>query len=204
MKDQEIILQGGGDHARVVLDSLLNQGRRVAAIFDPRQSGELFGVPQLGVYRPDMLPDASMIIAIGDNRVRQKVAMNAKHQFTTLLDRTSTISPRSVIGDGSMVLHRTVIQANTVIGKHVIVNTGAQIDHDCTIGDFVHIGPGGVLCGTVTVGEGTFLGAGSVVIPGIKIGKWSIVGAGSVVIRDIPDYSVVVGNPAKVIKNISV
>lgn len=202
MKDHEIILQGGGDHARVVLDSLLNQGKQVAAIFDPRQSGDLFGVPQLGNYQPDMFPMASMIVAIGDNAVRQKVAMTARHSFTTLLEPSAMISPRAHIGVGSMILHRTVIQAKTMIGAHVIINTGAQVDHDCSIADFVHLGPGAVLCGTVSVGEGTFIGAGSVVIPGVKIGKWSVIGAGSVVIRDIPDHTVVVGNPARMIKNI--
>jgi sugar O-acyltransferase (sialic acid O-acetyltransferase NeuD family) len=202
MKDNQIILQGGGDHARVVLDSLLKQGKTVAAIFDPKLSGELFGVPQMGIYQPDKFPTASMIVAIGDNRMRQKVAINAKHHFATLIDPTSTISPRAVIGEGSMVLHRTVVQANTMIGKHVIINTGAQVDHDCAIGDFVHIGPGSVLCGTINIGEGTFIGAGTVIIPGVKIGKWSIVGAGSVVIKDIPDYTMVVGNPARVVKNI--
>jgi acetyltransferase EpsM len=57
-----------------------------------------------------------------------------------------------------------------------------------------------VLCGNVSVGEGTLIGAGATVIPGIKIGKWVTIGAGAVVVKDIPDYAVAVGNPAKVIK----
>jgi acetyltransferase EpsM len=57
-----------------------------------------------------------------------------------------------------------------------------------------------VLCGTVKVGEGTLIGARAIVIPGKKIGKWVTIGAGSVVVKDIPDYAVAVGNPARVIK----
>ena len=66
--------------------------------------------------------------------------------------------------------------------------------------DFAHIAPKVALCGGVKVGEGALLGVGVVVIPGIKIGKWSIIGAGSVVTKDVPDYAVVVGNPARILK----
>jgi acetyltransferase EpsM len=51
------------------------------------------------------------------------------------------------------------------------------------------------------VGEGSQVGIGATVIQGIKIGKWSVIGAGAVIISDVPDYSVVVGNPGRIIKN---
>ena len=74
------------------------------------------------------------------------------------------------------------------------------MDHDCSLEDFVHICPHATLCGNVSVGEGTQIGAGATVIQGIKIGKWCMIGAGAVIIEDVPDYSVVVGVPGKVIK----
>ena len=202
MKPNPIILQGGGEHARVVLDSLLDQRFDVVGIFDPKYKGDLFGVPQLGTYQPDKFPDASMIIAIGDNGVRKKVAGFSKHAIRSIVDKTSIVSSRAKIGEGSMILHGSIVQAQTVIGKHVIVNTGAQIDHDCLIDDFVHVGPGAILCGTVAVGEGAFIGAGSVIIPGVRIGEWSVIGAGAVVVHDIPPNSVAFGNPARVIKKL--
>lgn len=52
----------------------------------------------------------------------------------------------------------------------------------------------------VKIGDGSWLGYGSVVLPGVTIGKHVVVGANSVVTRDIPDYSVAVGSPARVIK----
>ena len=52
----------------------------------------------------------------------------------------------------------------------------------------------------VHIGENVWVGAGTVIVPGVTIGKNSVIGAGSVVTKDIPDYSVAVGNPAKVIK----
>lgn len=50
--------------------------------------------------------------------------------------------------------------------------------------------------------EGAQVGVGASIKQNITIGKWSIVGAGAVVINDVPDNVVVVGNPAKIIKNI--
>ena len=55
----------------------------------------------------------------------------------------------------------------------------------------------------VTIGEDTWLGGGVIVCPGVTIGKRCIIGAGSVVVKDIPDDSVAVGNPAKVIRKVA-
>jgi sugar O-acyltransferase (sialic acid O-acetyltransferase NeuD family) len=195
-----MILHGGGEHARVVLDCLLAQGKSVSAVFDPKYSGQLFGVPFLQSYDPDFDPQAKAIVSIGDNKVRKKVAAITKHTFGKAIHHSAIISVFAETGEGSMILHGTIIQAQTKIGKHVIVNTGAQVDHDCVIGDFVHLGPGAILCGTVEVGEGSFVGAGAVVIPGKKIGAWVTIGAGAVVRQDLPDFAVAVGNPARIIK----
>jgi sugar O-acyltransferase (sialic acid O-acetyltransferase NeuD family) len=92
------------------------------------------------------------------------------------------------------------VQADTKIGEHTIVNTGASIDHDCAIGSFCHIAPQVTLCGEVSVGDGTIVGSGTTVVPGITIGKWCKIGAGSVVTKNIPDFGVSVGNPARIIK----
>lgn len=54
--------------------------------------------------------------------------------------------------------------------------------------------------GKVLIKQGSFIGINSVVMPGVTIGNNSVVGASSVVIKDVPDYCVVVGNPAHVIK----
>jgi acetyltransferase-like isoleucine patch superfamily enzyme len=55
----------------------------------------------------------------------------------------------------------------------------------------------------VTIGEGSWIGAGSVILPGSNIGKHVAIGANSVVTGVIPDYSVAVGSPARVIKRYS-
>ncbi|MBT1688318.1 acetyltransferase [Dawidia soli] len=196
----KVIIQGGGEHARVVLDCLQAQGLQVVALFDPKYTGDLWGVPQRGAYDPAFMPEARAIVAIGNNAVRKRVVSITQHEYTNAVHPSAIISSRSSWGTGNMILHGVIIQAQAHMGNHCILNTGVRVDHDCIISDYVHIAPGTVLCGTVTVGEGTFIGAGAVVIPGRKVGAWATVGAGAVVTRDIPDYAVAVGNPARIIK----
>lgn len=52
----------------------------------------------------------------------------------------------------------------------------------------------------VRIGEGTWIGEKVCVLPGVNIGKKCVIGAGSIVTKSIPDYSIAVGNPAKVVK----
>ena len=200
MPTHQVLLQGGGGHAKVVLDCLQDQGIDVIGIFDTRLTGNLYGVEYLGNYSHELYPDALMIISIGDNASRMKVAGNTRHGYANAIHSSALVSSRTSMGVGNMILHRAVVQSSTALGNHIIVNTGAQIDHDCAIGDFAHIGPGAVLCGTVTIGTGTFVGAGAVIIPGRRVGSWSVIGAGAVVTKDIPDGVIVAGNPAKIIR----
>lgn len=57
-----------------------------------------------------------------------------------------------------------------------------------------------LLCKPVLIKKGAWIGAGATVLPGVCVGRYAIVGAASVVTKDVPDYAVVVGNPAKVIR----
>jgi maltose O-acetyltransferase len=56
--------------------------------------------------------------------------------------------------------------------------------------------------GRVIIGEGSWIGTNVTILPGVKIGKCCIIGAGAVVTKDIPDFSIAVGTPAKVIRKI--
>jgi sugar O-acyltransferase (sialic acid O-acetyltransferase NeuD family) len=197
---RDYILIGGGEHARVVLDVLLSTNAPVKGLFDPKYSGHLFGVPQLGEYTADVFPGALALVAIGDNGTRKRVVQTCSHAFGQAIHASTVVSKFSRIGVGCMIFQGAIVQANASIGHHVIVNTGAQVDHDCVIADYVHLAPSVTLCGTVQVGEGSLIGAGATVIPGIKIGKWAVVGAGAVVTKEVPDYAVVVGVPSKILR----
>jgi sugar O-acyltransferase (sialic acid O-acetyltransferase NeuD family) len=200
MTRAKVLIQGGGGHGKVVLDCLHDMGVEVVGVVDTKNEGNLLGVQRYRAVDSGFAAEAGMIIAIGDNQVRKQVAAASGRAFQNAIHPTALVSKHATVGRGCMILHHSVIQAGATLGDHVIVNTGAQVDHDCVVAGFVHLAPRTTLCGNVSIGEGTLIGAGAVVIPGKKIGAWCVIGAGAVVISDIPDFSVAVGNPARVIK----
>lgn len=193
-------LYGASGHAKVIIDILRDSGIPVLGAFDKNPAiQEIAGIPVIGAEVEEKL-EAPLIISIGDNSIRQRVAHTLQAVFGKAIHPSAILSPSVRVGEGTVVMQGAIIQASTVVGHHAIINTGASIDHDCRIGDYAHISPGAVLSGNVQVGEGTHIGAGAVVIPNLKIGKWCKIGAGAVVIRDIPDKVTAVGNPARIIK----
>lgn len=199
-----MLIYGAGGHAKVVINALKDLGISIDAIFDDdRVKESVIKTPLKQAYKPNLHANQPLIIAIGDNLVRKRLAAVVTHRFANARHFSSLIEDNVVFGFGNVVLHRAVIQAETLIGSHCIVNTGALIDHDCRIADFVHIGPGAILCGNVVVGECTLIGAGSVILPNVNIGKNCIIGAGSVVTKSIPDATIACGNPARIIKSIT-
>jgi sugar O-acyltransferase (sialic acid O-acetyltransferase NeuD family) len=196
-----MLIYGASGHSKEIIDCLFSNSTFELELFDDDLSKkELLEFKVIGKYKSDYKPSESLIIGIGDNKIRKKVSKIINHSFSKAIDKNTVVSKYSSIGNGTVVFAGAIIQPSCVIGQHCIINTNAGISHDCIIGDFVHIGPNVALCGGVSVGEGTLIGVGSNVIPGIKIGKWAVIGAGTVVTKDVPDYALVVGNPGKIIK----
>jgi acetyltransferase-like isoleucine patch superfamily enzyme len=109
-----------------------------------------------------------------------------------------SIGDRCLIGKGSGIVgHFSITIGNDVwTGHHVYITDQNHGYED------VHrpISQQSQREGAVSIGDGSWLGYGSVVLPGVNIGRHVVVGANSVVTKDIPDFSVAVGVPAKVIK----
>jgi sugar O-acyltransferase (sialic acid O-acetyltransferase NeuD family) len=105
------------------------------------------------------------------------------------------------IGIGNYIQEHVDIQAGVSIGNNSSIHLGSLISHESRIGDSVFISVNCNIAGLVNIEDGVFVGTGASIIPRKKIGKWSIIGAGSVIIDDVPPYSVVVGNPGKIIKH---
>lgn len=104
------------------------------------------------------------------------------------------------IGVGNYIQEAVQIQAEVSIGNNTSIHMGTLIGHETKIGDSTFIAHAVAISGEVEIGDGVTIGTNSTILPRVKVGNWSTIGAGAVVIKDVPDYAVVVGNPAKVIK----
>lgn len=208
MKD--IVIIGAGGHSSVIIDiieNMIDRGHEIqikGLLDDNDDIKEFMGYKVLGKVENANLyniENTEYVIAIGSNSIRKKIAYQYKNlKYFTAIHPTATISKSTYINEGTVIMARSVINANSEIGSHVIINTGAIVEHDNKIGSFSHISPGATLCGGVSIGEETHIGANSTVIQYKSIGSRTTIGAGSTVIKDICSDVVAVGSPAKIIK----
>ena len=197
----KICLFGASGHGKAVKNIADSANIEVEVFIDDNPKRKfLHKIPVIASHKIASFEANKFVISIGNNNLRKTISKKIKSTFAILIHKTATIAPTVNISEGTVVMARTTINADSIIGKHVILNTASIIEHDCNIGNFVHISPNATITGNVTIGEGTHIGAAAVIIPNIIIGKWCVIGAGSVVIEDIPDFSVVVGNPGRIIK----
>ena len=127
------------------------------------------------------------------------------------------LGSKSVIEDYSVINNAV---GNLVIGSNTRVGIGNTIIGPVTISDNVNIGQNVTISGLnhnyedpnktiseqgvstmpIKIENNVWIGANSVVLPGVQIGNHSVIGAGSIITKDIPPYSVAVGNPARIVK----
>lgn len=204
MKNNKILLYGASGHAKVISSIIEAIDQFVDIIFDDNESVTYLNQHKVITgYDKNYNPNIPLIISIGDNKIRKMISEKISHPFTILIHPSSVIDKKVIIENGTVVFHNATVQRDSIIGKHCIINTNASIDHDCIIYDFAHISPSATLCGNVKVGEGSHIGAGATIISNINIGKWCVIGAGAVITKDVPDYSLVVGIPGKIIKKLN-
>jgi carbonic anhydrase/acetyltransferase-like protein (isoleucine patch superfamily) len=113
------------------------------------------------------------------------------------------------INAGASIWYGAVVRGDLekiVIGQCTNVQDGAVLHGDLgkptVLEDYVTIGHRAVVH-SAQIGRGSLVGIGAIVLDGVKVGAGCIVGAGSVVTKDVPERSLVVGVPAKVLRQIS-
>lgn len=107
------------------------------------------------------------------------------------------------LGDSSGIGIRAQIENNVTIGKNVMMGPDCMIftqNHAFENRNVPMMEQGFSEVKPVFIGDDVWIGARVIILPGVNVGKGSIIGAGSVVTKDIEEYSVVGGNPAKLLK----
>lgn len=139
---KSIMIYGKGGHGKVVEDAI-KQLYPLAAVdyFDAATRP----------YNEQEEPQAKVVIAIGNNEVRKRIATEVQHEFATVIHPTAYVAPSAQLGEGTVVLANAVIQADAVVGKHCIINANVTVDHDAVIEDFVCTYPAAYVAGFARV-----------------------------------------------------
>ncbi|GAA2894229.1 acetyltransferase [Microbacterium esteraromaticum] len=204
----ELILLGGGGHARSVLAALREQGRTVLGHLAP-QPGDLGDdCPHLGDDESmDAFDPGAVLFVNGLGSVASTDSRRALHERAVrrgfraarVVHPRAFVDPGARLGDGVQVLAGAIVNVGAVVEEGALINTGAIIEHDVVVGAHSHVSPGAVIAGGVRIGDGAHVGLGARVIQGVSVGSGSLIGAGAVVIEDVPEGAVVVGVPARAI-----
>lgn len=211
MKIANVLLWGGGCKARIISEMLgeSNIGD-IKIIFDETleklefESGANF-INDVEDLKRLIKNVTSFVVCIGaehgyarfkTGKYLEKIGLNP----LTIIHHKCFIEPTATLGVGCQIMPCAVIHKFSSIGNYSIVNTNATVDHECVIGDGVHIMGNVAVAGKVKIGNYATIGTNATILPFLNIGEGSYVGAGAVVTKNVPPYSVVVGNPAKFIK----
>ena len=201
-----LVLIGGGGHCRSVIEVAESAGYDILGVLDmPEDVGkQILSVKVIGTDDdiPAYVEKAEFVITVGfirnpATRIRlfNKVK-EAGGKLATVIASTAYVSKYATIGEGTVVMHRAIINAGAKVGCNSIINTMTDVDHDAEVGDFTHLSANVLVAGGSKIGSRCFCGIGSIISNSIEIGDDVILGAGTLVVKDIKTPGVYIGSPS--------
>jgi sugar O-acyltransferase (sialic acid O-acetyltransferase NeuD family) len=202
-----ILLVGGGGHVRACIDVIEAEGKFEIQGIVERIDGQQVSVLGYQVIGSDAdlarLLSATPAALVTVGQVKSPAARIELYGLLTRLGAempkiaspTSYVSKHSSIGEGTIIMHGSIINALASVGRNCIINSQALVEHDARIGDHCHVSTGAKVNGGVKIGSRTFIGSGAILREGVSVGANCVIGAGAVVLHDLPEATRYTGMP---------
>lgn len=215
-KEKVIILGGGGiaSIAAWIMDrrgdaeciGLINDNYPVGSMVGKKKKFEVIGnSDKFSTILNDS--DYKFFVAFHGMQ-REKEVYQKICKFNIPCDRLySPIDPSSVvaydysiIGKGVLIAPYAQVGPEVTIGNNTVILGNAFVGHDTQIGEFCHIASNAVVGSLIEIGNACHIGMNATIREKTKLGNYCLVGMGAVVLNDVEDNTIVVGNPAKVLR----
>ncbi len=152
------------------------------------------------------LPGSDVFYSFGSKKIRRFMVrrlfdacgkdVNVERNVFLSSGRGISIGDRSGIGLNARIAGPLSIGDDVMMGPGVMIFTQNHRNDDLTIPMRLQTAPKE----PVTIGNDVWIGANAIILPGVTVGNGVIIGAGAIVTKDVPDYAVVGGNPARIIR----
>jgi sugar O-acyltransferase (sialic acid O-acetyltransferase NeuD family) len=193
MKKTGIILIGGGGHCKACIDVIEMENRlEIIGILDvsDKIGTKVLGYPIIGTDLDiERLAGETehFFLTLGQiTSAEKRISLynqlkRLDLKIPTIISPLAYVSHYAHVGEGTIVMHHSMINAAATIGVNCIINSRALIEHDAEIGDHCHVATGAIINGGVKLGEKSFFGSGAVSRQNIVILPNSFIKANSLV-----------------------
>lgn len=217
--NKKVIIIGGEGNGGVVA-SLIEDNRnrfndleyKVAGFINDFEKGKkindypvLGGTDEIGKFLNEDFLFVYAIHMIGRNILSEKVfnKLNIpKEKFATIIHKSAFVANNATLEPGVVVMSNTYIGPKAHIGLCSLVLANALIGHNTTVGPLCHFSVGSITSSFVNIGKVSDVTLGARVLEKRNIGNYAVAGAHSLITKDIPDYEIHIGSPAKYFKKI--
>jgi sugar O-acyltransferase (sialic acid O-acetyltransferase NeuD family) len=191
----KLALFGYGGHAREVACQI---DQEVTFFVDNEYANDI--AKPISEFNPK---EYLMMVAVADSHDRKAIVdkLPKETKYFTFIHPTVQIMDDNIeVGEGSFIGANSILTTNIKLGKHALLNRGNHIGHDCFIGDYFSAMPNAVVGGNVWIDNKVYLGSCSNIREKIKITSNITIGMNAAVVKNLTEFGIYVGVPAKKIK----
>src|SRR5690554_863008 len=207
---KDIYLIGVGNYTEVIIELAQDCGFNIKGLYHynhERLGEKVLGYPIIGctedLYQKD-ITGKNFAVTMGNNKMRHEIASKLRNlgaHTPNLIHPKAFISPSATLGQGCFIHLNAKISTNCTLGNDCVIDFNSLVAHHATLADACYMSSLAMVGSYCNIGERVLLGMNSLIIPlNLSIGNDCIVGAKSNVTKSFPEKCVLVGNPARKIK----
>ncbi|MCX7549974.1 NeuD/PglB/VioB family sugar acetyltransferase [Xanthomarina sp. F2636L] len=207
---KDIFLIGVGNYTEVIIELALDCGYHIKGLYHynhDRVGETVLGIPIIGCTEDLYLKDINgmqFAVTMGNNAMRNEIASKLRNlgaKTPNLIHPRAFISPSATLGQGCFIHLNAKISTNCTLGNDCVIDFNSLVAHHAVLGDACYMSSLAMVGSYCNLGERVLLGMNSLVIPlKLTIGNDCIIGAKANVTKSFPDNCVLIGNPARKIK----